>query len=87
MISFILIADTIPTHKSPVRRRLDLASSLRPRDSAPKPTTPIRLTDISAVQHDDYDDDNDDDDIIQGESKVISTLFIETYQKADAQYY
>ncbi|XP_072042911.1 WD repeat-containing protein 90-like [Amphiura filiformis] len=49
--------DVIPTHKSPVRRSLDLASSLRPRDRAPKPTTPIRITDISSVQYDDYGDE------------------------------
>ena len=53
--------DLATSHQKPSTSRdrgLDLASSLRPRDKAPKPSTPIRLTDISSVQHDeDYDVD------------------------------
>ena len=62
----------------PVRRTLDLASSVKPRERVPKPTTPMRLTDISSVQH-------DEDDGMDG--KYIMHRWCETQRESAQAYY
>ena len=56
---------------------------VKPRERVPKPTTPMRLTDISSVQHD--DDDDDDDDGMDG--KYIMHRWCETQGESAQAYY